>query len=131
MGQVSAVSLAGCSVATLALAFPSHPGVAVLAVVALGVLGGLPFAGVIIAGQARRPDRPAAAVGLLNSQANAMILIGTPLLGAAIEHSETSSALWLVAVLWLLPLVARPRSTRRAAVLRDLASSPDATVDHR
>src|SRR4051794_13470697 len=71
--QVSSASLAGCSLATAALIVPTTPAVAVLAVLALGVLSGLPFAAVITAGQARRPDRPAAAVGLLNSQANALI----------------------------------------------------------
>jgi predicted MFS family arabinose efflux permease len=112
MGQVAVLSLAGCSAATLALAFPTIPLVAVLAVVALGVLSGLPFAGVITAAQARRPDRPAAAVGLLNTQANAVIVVGTPLMGAALEHGVAPAALWAMAGLWLVPLLARPRSGR-------------------
>ncbi|MCW2821759.1 MAG: putative sugar transporter, partial [Marmoricola sp.] len=100
---------------TVALVVPSAPGVAVAAVLTLGVLSGLPFAGVIIAGQARRPDRPAAAVGLLNGQANGVIVVGTPLMGAALEHGRTSTALVLIAALWLAPLLARPRSTRRGS----------------
>jgi predicted MFS family arabinose efflux permease len=112
MGHIVALSLAGCSAATLSLAFPTAPLVAVLAVVALGVLSGLPFAGVITAAQARRPDRPAAAVGLLNSQANMVIVVGTPLMGATLEHGAASAALWGMAGLWLVPLLARPRSGR-------------------
>ncbi len=129
--QISAASLAGCAGATAALAAPTSPAVAVVAVLVLGLLSGLPFAAVITAGQARHPDRPAAAVGLLNSQANALILAGTPLFGAGIERGLTSSALWLVAAVWLLPLLARPRTAGR-----DLADAPsphsaEAVVDHR
>ncbi|QNN54565.1 MFS transporter [Nocardioides mesophilus] len=115
-GRVSALSLLACALATLALAAPTVPAVAVVAVVTLGVLGGLPFAAVLAAGQARRPDRPAAAVGLLNSQANGLILLGTPLLGAAIEGAWSSPALVLLAVLWLVPLLVWPRSYRRLGV---------------
>jgi predicted MFS family arabinose efflux permease len=115
VGLMVVLSLLGCSAATVALVVPSAPGVAVAAVLTLGVLSGLPFAGVIIAGQARRPDRPAAAVGLLNGQANGVIVVGTPLMGAALEHGRTSTALVLVAALWLAPLLARPRSTRRGS----------------
>jgi predicted MFS family arabinose efflux permease len=113
IGVVSAVSLVACSVATAALAVPTAAAVAVLAVVVLGVLGGLPFAAVIAAGQARRPDRPAAAIGLMNGQANSVILVATPLLGAAIDRTATTAGLLVVAALWLLPLLAPPASTRR------------------
>jgi hypothetical protein len=70
-------------------------------------------------------------VGLLNSQANALIVVGTPLMGAAIERSETSTALWLVAVLWVLPLLVRPRSTRRAALRADPAPPRSTAVEQR
>jgi predicted MFS family arabinose efflux permease len=129
--QVSAISLAGCSLATAALALPTVSVVAVVAVLVLGLLSGLPFAAVITAGQVRHPDRPAAAVGLLNSQANALILTGAPLLGAAIEWGRTSMALWLAAVLWLLPLLARPRTAGRDPADDPAPCSAVASVDHR
>jgi predicted MFS family arabinose efflux permease len=123
VGLMVVLSLLGCSAATVALVVPSVPVVAVLSVLVLGVLSGLPFAGVIIAGQSRRPDRPGAAVGMLNSQANALIVVGTPLMGAALERDRTSAALVLVALLWVAPLLARPRSTRRGHVASDLPVS--------
>ncbi len=127
VGLLSVLSLLGCSAATAALVIPSASWIAVLAMLALGVLSGLPFAGVILAGQARRPDRPAAAVGLLNSQANALIVVGTPLMGAAIEQGRTSTALVMLALLWVAPLLARPTSTRRGHTLGpDVAGSSPA-----
>lgn len=108
-------SLVVCAAATAALAVPTSPVVAVLAVVALGGAGGLPFAAVLAAAQARRPDRPAAAVGLLNTGANAVVLLATPLLGAALERSATTGALLGAAVVWLLPLLAPPAPGRPGA----------------
>jgi MFS family permease len=113
MGWLSAASLALCAAATIALSVPSAPVVAVLAVLALGIFSGLPFAAVIAAGQSLRPDRPAAAVGLMNGLASSLILLGTPLLGAAIDHGSTALALQVVAVLWLVPLAALPRTVGR------------------
>jgi predicted MFS family arabinose efflux permease len=126
MGLMVVLSLLGCSAATAALVIPTAPAVAVLSVLVLGVLSGLPFAGVIIAGQARRPDRPGAAVGLLNSQANALIVLGTPLMGAALEHGRTATALVLIALVWLAPLLARPRSTRGGPVSPQAGSTSPA-----
>ena len=128
---ISAASLTGCAMATAALAVPTSAAVAVAAVLVLGLLSGLPFAAVITAGQSRHPDRPAAAVGLLNSQANTLILAGAPLLGAAIERDRTSAALWLVAALWLLPLLARPRTAGRDLPDSPVPRSPEAVVEHR
>jgi MFS family permease len=112
-GVLSLVSLLACSAATLALALPSAPVVAVVAVLVLGILSGLPFATVVSLVQARRPDRPAAAVGMINTHANGLILLGTPLMGAAIAHGHTRAALLLMAGLWVVPLLARPRAMRR------------------
>ncbi len=112
-GRIVAVarfSLVACAVATLALAFRSTPAVAVAAVLVVGIFSGLPFATVIAAVQARRPDRPAAAVGMVNSHANTLILAGTPLVGAAIAAEHTTAALLIVAALWTLPLLTWPRT---------------------
>jgi MFS family permease len=115
MGWLSALSLALCAAATVALSVPSVPVVAVLSVLTLGIFSGLPFAAVLAAGQTLRPDRPAAAVGLMNGLASSLILVGTPLLGAAIDHGSTTRALQVVAVLWLLPLLALPRTVGLSA----------------
>lgn len=109
------VSLVSCALCCAALAFPSTPTVALLSVVALGMLSGLPFAGVLAAAQARRPDRPATAVGLMNAYANVLIVVGTPLLGAAIQGSRVTAGLLVVAAIWLLPYVALPTSLGRSA----------------
>jgi predicted MFS family arabinose efflux permease len=92
--------------ATAALAWPSGVVVAGLAVGVLGLASGLPFAAVLAAAQSRRADRPAAAVGLMNAQANLLVLLGAPLLGAAIQHASSTPGLLVVAALWLVPLLA-------------------------
>jgi hypothetical protein len=103
--------------ATAALAWPSGVAVAAVAVSALGLASGLPFAAVLAAAQARRADRPAAAVGLMNGQANVLVLLGAPLLGAAIQGAMSTLGMLVVAAVWLVPLVALPaalgRRTRR------------------
>lgn len=110
MGQISALSLAACALGTLALSIVTAPVIAGAGVLAIAVMSGLPFAAVISAAQAHRPDRPAAAVGLLNGQGCLLIVVGTPMLGSAIQSGWSSLALQVVAVFWLLPLLARPRT---------------------
>jgi hypothetical protein len=78
-------------------------------------MSGLPFAGLVTAAQTRRPERPAAAVGLLNGFGNGVILLGTPLLGAAIEMSWTAAALFAAAALWLVPLLRFPSTLGKTA----------------
>jgi nitrate/nitrite transporter NarK len=115
MGRLTVLSLIVCAVATLALSIPSTPFIAVVAVMALGLFSGLPFAAVLAAGQAQRPDRPGAAVGLMNGIASSLILVGTPLLGAAIDQGITAAGLQIIAVLWLVPLAGLPRTVGRSA----------------
>jgi predicted MFS family arabinose efflux permease len=125
VAAVALLSLPVCAAATLALAVPTTPAVAVVAVLAVGVFSGLPFATVISAVQARRPDRPAAAVGMVNSQANTLILVGTPLVGAAIAAGHTTAALVAVAALWTVPLATWPQTMgRRSARGGRVASAP-------
>ncbi|SFL79404.1 MFS transporter [Geodermatophilus ruber] len=111
--RITLSALVGCAAGTALLAMPSHVAVALVAVTVIGIMSGLPFAGLVTAAQARRPERPAAAVGLLNGLANGVILLGTPLLGAAIDHSWTTAALLAVAGLWLAPLLALPHMWRK------------------
>lgn len=98
-------ALVASTAATAALAWPSGVVVAGLAVGVLGMASGLPFAAVLAAAQTRRADRPAAAVGLMNAQANLLVLLGAPLLGAAIQHASSTAGLLVVAALWLVPLL--------------------------
>jgi nitrate/nitrite transporter NarK len=98
-------ALVASAAATAALAWPSGVVVAGLAVGVLGMASGLPFAAVLAAAQTRRAERPAAAVGLMNAQANVLVLLGAPLLGAAIQHTSSTAGLLVVAALWLVPLL--------------------------
>jgi predicted MFS family arabinose efflux permease len=104
------IALVGSAAATAALAWPSSVVVAAVAVCMLGLAPGLPFAAVLAGAQQRRADRPAAAVGLLNGQANVTVLVGAPLLGAAIQGSQTTVGLLVAAAVWLLPLMVLPVS---------------------
>lgn len=106
-------ALVASAAATAALAWPSGVVVAGLAVGVLGMASGLPFAAVLAAAQARRTDRPAAAVGLMNAQANLLVLMGAPLLGAAIQHAKSTAGLLVVAALWLVPLLAPAQALSR------------------
>ncbi|GAB6987710.1 MFS transporter [Nocardioides pyridinolyticus] len=105
-------ALLACAVATLALAQRTTPAVAVLAVATLGMCSGLPFASVLQAAQVRQPQRPAAAVGAMNTVAFGLVVAATPVVGWAVDHDHASATLLTVACLWLLPLVALPRAPR-------------------
>lgn len=107
---MTAGALIASAVGTALLARPTHLAVAVVAVLALGVGSGLPFATVIGAAQDRRPDRPAAAIGLMNGHANGLLVLGTPLLGAVIERDVIGPGLVTIGALFLLPLLGLPRS---------------------
>jgi predicted MFS family arabinose efflux permease len=112
------LSLLVSATATAALARPSGIAAAAVATCALGMASGLPFAAIIANAQDRRPDRPAAAVGLMNGQANVLVVLGAPLLGAAIQGSRSTLGMLVVAAVWLVPLAALPvtlgRRGRRA-----------------
>ncbi len=103
------VALVACAGGTLALARPSLPVVAVLAVVVLGVFSGLPFASVVGAAQARQPRNPAAAVGVMNTLAFGLVVAATPVVGWAVDHGHGSMTLLVVALVWLVPLAMLPR----------------------
>ncbi|MDO5864389.1 MULTISPECIES: nitrate/nitrite transporter [Paenarthrobacter] len=118
-------SLTVCAVATAALYVPSTPLAAVAVVLSLGLASGLPFAAVLRGAQLWRPDRPAAAVGLLNALANTLVVLGTPLFAAAIQHEQIGTALFVVTALWLVPIVALPRSLKSAVDSRQSPQRAD------
>ncbi|MEW2289270.1 MFS transporter [Streptomyces sp. NPDC047841] len=101
-------SLLTGSLCVLALTAGQPAAVAPLLCVVLGIASGLPFAGVFAAAQQRRPDRSAGAVGLINAHANLVIVIGTPLLGAAVAGGWTSTAIVVSAAVWTIPLICLP-----------------------
>lgn len=106
------VALLACALATVALAVPSTPVVAVVAVTVLGIFSGLPFASVVGAAQARQPLRPASALGVMNTVAFGLVVTATPVVGWAVDHGHASTALLAVALLWLVPLAVLPRAPR-------------------
>lgn len=71
----------------------------------LGLAVGLPFATVFAAAQLRRPDQPALATGMVNSMACLVIVLGTPIFGAAVDAGHTDTALVVTAVASALPLL--------------------------
>ncbi|MEV4867596.1 MFS transporter [Streptomyces syringium] len=104
------LSLVVGALATLGLTRPGPLPLAVCWTLLLGLASGIPFAAVFASAQRRRSDRPASAVGLMNAHANALIFVGTPALGAAVDGGHTSAALIVAAALWLLPLFVLPTS---------------------
>lgn len=103
-----AIALVVCALSTLALATGGPAFVAVVGVVALGIFSGLPFAAVVQAAQARQPARRAAALGLLNTIAFGLVVVGTPAVGWAVDHDHARAALVTIGLLWLVPLLALP-----------------------
>lgn len=100
--------LGALGMATLALPLPLA--VLGLAAALAGLAAGLPFAAVFAGAQAARPDAPAAAVGFVNAWANAVIVLGTPLLGLSFGlPGEGRIGFLCVAFLWAAALVAIPR----------------------
>ncbi|MGW3607324.1 MFS transporter [Micromonospora sp. NPDC005161] len=113
---ICVLALIACSAATMALSRPTAPVVAVLAVVVLGLFSGLPFASVVGAVQARYPQRPAAAVGMMNTAAFGLVVTATPVMGWAADHGHASWTLVVVAMLWLVPLLVLPSGAQPRAV---------------
>ena len=98
------------AVAALLLALPLPLGVHALATLLAGLSAGLPFAIVFGAAQSLRPDAPAAAVAFVNSFAILLLLVGTPLAGAAFSlpgDGRIAFAAIGVACLLTLPAVRR------------------------
>lgn len=76
----------------------------------LGLAAGIPFAAAFAGAQVIRRDRPAAAIGFINSCATFVILVGTPLVGLTFALPTHGRAGFLaIAVAWALAcLVVRP-----------------------
>jgi hypothetical protein len=88
------------------------------------VAAGIPFSPAFTGAALMRPDSPAAAVGLVNGAAAAVILAGTPLLGLSFGLPGDGRAGFAVAaVLWLGALAALP-SERQLGALAPATAAP-------
>jgi MFS family permease len=111
--QALVASIVGGTAGTLALILADPAWLAVLGALLVGIGAGIPFSPAFTGAAAERPDAPAAAVGLVNTAANLVVLVGTPLVGLSFSLSgEGRLGFALLALLWLaaLPVVSRPRT---------------------
>jgi MFS family permease len=109
-------SLAGGAAGTLLLAAARPPVVAALGAALVGIAAGIPFAPSFTGAALLRPDSPAAAVGLVNGAAAAVILAGTPLLGLSFGlPGDGRAGFCVVAALWLASLAVLPSARELGA----------------
>ena len=111
-----AASIVTGAAGALALAAAEPVWLAVLGAVLVGLGGGLPFAPAFTGAALARPDAPAASVAVVNSAANLVVLVGTPLVGLTFSAAgEGRLGFAAVAVLWLAALAVLP-SARQLGV---------------
>jgi MFS family permease len=105
---VAASIVAGVA-GTFALVAADPVWLAVLGALLVGLGAGIPFSPAFTGAAATRADAPAAAVGFVNTAANLVVLIGTPLLGLGFSVSgEGRLGFVALAVLWLAALAVLP-----------------------
>jgi MFS family permease len=110
--QALAASIVGGTAGTIALIVAEPAWLAVLGALLVGIGAGIPFSPAFTGAAAARPDAPAAAVGLVNTAANLVVLVGTPLVGLTFSLSgEGRLGFAVLAVLWLasIGVLSRPR----------------------
>jgi predicted MFS family arabinose efflux permease len=118
---VVAASIVAGAAGTLALVSADPVWLAVLGALLVGIGAGIPFSPAFTAAAATRPDAPAAAVGFVNTAANLVVLVGTPLLGLGFSLSgEGRLGFVMLAALWLAALAVLP--SRRMLGVRTEAS---------
>lgn len=111
--QFMVAALAGsllCGAAgTMALAVASPTWLAVAGGILVGLGAGIPFAAAFTGAALARPDAPAAAVGLVNGVANAVVLTATPIVGLALSSAGGGRVAFVViGFLWLAALPVLP-----------------------
>jgi MFS family permease len=105
---VVASILAGAA-GTLALVAAAPVWLAVLGALLVGLGAGIPFSAAFTGAALTRPDAPAAAVAVVNSAANLVVLVGTPLVGLTFSLAgEGRIGFVVIAGLWLAALGALP-----------------------
>ena len=106
---VVAVSIVAGVAGTFALVAADPVWLAVLGALLVGLGAGIPFSPSFTGAAATRPDAPAAAVGFVNTAANLVVLVGTPLLGLAFSvEGEGRLGFVALAALWLAALAVLP-----------------------
>jgi MFS family permease len=111
--QALAASIVGGAAGTVALIAADPAWLAVLGALVVGIGAGIPFSPAFTGAATARPDAPAAAVGLVNTAANLVVLVGTPLVGLSFSLTgEGRLGFAALALLWLaaLPVISRPRT---------------------
>jgi MFS family permease len=109
-------SLACGAAGTLLIAVARPPLVAALGAALVGIAAGIPFAPSFTGAALLRPDAPAAAVGLVNGSAAAVILAGTPLLGLSFGlPGDGRAGFVVVAALWIAALLVLPSARQLGA----------------
>jgi MFS family permease len=118
---VVAASIVAGVAGTLALVAADPVWLAVLGALLVGLGAGIPFSPAFTGAAATRADAPAAAVGFVNTAANLVVLLGTPLVGLGFSLSgEGRLGFVALAVLWLAALAVLPSA--RALGVRTAAS---------
>ncbi len=116
-----AASIVAGAAGTLALVAADPVWLAVLGALLVGLGAGIPFSPAFTGAAATRPDSPAAAVGFVNTAANLVVLVGTPLLGLGFSlPGEGRLGFVALAALWLAALPLLP--DRQALGVRTAAS---------
>ena len=106
---VVGASLVVGALGTAALAAAGPAWLAILGSALVGFAAGVPFSAMFTGAAATRPEAPAAAVGFVNSLADAAILAGTPLVGLTVAMAgEGRIGFVVIAVLWAAALLALP-----------------------
>jgi predicted MFS family arabinose efflux permease len=118
---VVAASIVAGVAGTLALVAADPVWLATLGALLVGLGAGIPFSPAFTGAAAMRADAPAAAVGFVNTAANLVVLLGTPLVGLGFSLSgEGRLGFVALALLWLAALAALPSA--RALGVRTEAS---------
>ena len=118
---VVAASIVAGVAGTLALVAADPVWLAVLGALLVGLGAGIPFSPAFTGAAATRADAPAAAVGFVNTAANLVVLLGTPLVGLGFSLTgEGRLGFVALAVLWLSALAVLPSA--RALGVRTAAS---------
>jgi len=115
-------SIVAGSAGTLALVAAGPAWLAVVGALLVGLAAGIPFSPAFTGAAVTRPDAPATAVGFVNTAANFVVLVGTPLLGLSFSLAgEGRLGFAVVAALWLGAVTLLP--SRRALGAEALSAS--------
>ena len=104
-----AAGIVACAVGTALLTTASSLPAVTVGAILIGLGAGLPFAPAFTATALRRPEAPGTAVGYVNTLGNAVVVVGTPLLGLAFSlPSDGRLGFAIVAVIWIASLAVLP-----------------------